>query len=205
MAMKRLLLALVAAFISSAPLAAAESALNICEQELVRAAAMHNVPLGMLYAIGLSETGRGGSLRPYALNIDGRASYEMSKTEALRTFREAQQRGAKFIDIGCMQINHRYHAERFGTLEDMFDPAQNVAYAARFLSELKEREGTWTKAIARYHAGPGNLAAQKTYVCRVIRHMIGSGFGEWTSEARTYCADGKKSDRAQTAEATVEP
>jgi soluble lytic murein transglycosylase-like protein len=203
--MKRRLLALVAAFISSGPLVAAESALNVCEQELVRAAAMHDVPLGMLYAIGLSETGRGGSLRPYALNIDGRASYEMNKTEALRTFREAQQRGAKFIDIGCMQINHRYHAERFGTLEDMFDPAQNVAYAARFLSELKEREGTWTKAIARYHAGPGNLAAQKTYVCRVIRHMIGSGFGEWTSEARAYCADGKKVERARTAEATVEP
>ncbi|MCV4684505.1 hypothetical protein OFB94_32995, partial [Escherichia coli] len=65
---------------------AREALQNICEQELVRAAAMHNVPLGMLYAIGLSETGRNGSLRPYALNIDGRATYEMTKDEALHAF-----------------------------------------------------------------------------------------------------------------------
>jgi soluble lytic murein transglycosylase-like protein len=190
--MKRLI-ALVAASIFSAGLAVAadarEALQNVCEQELVRAAAMHNVPLGMLYAIGLSETGRNGSLRPYALNIDGRATYEMTKDEALHAFKDAQRAGAKFIDIGCMQINHRYHAESFDRLEDMFDPAKNVAYAARFLSELKEREGTWTKAIARYHAGPTNTAAQKTYVCRVIGHMVKSGFGEWTDDARAYCGN----------------
>ena len=67
------------------------------------------------------------------------------------------------------------------------DPAKNVAYAARFLSELKEREGTWTKAVARYHAGPKNLPAQKAYVCRVIGNMVAAGVGEWTSDARAYC------------------
>ncbi|MFN3622628.1 MAG: lytic transglycosylase domain-containing protein [Hyphomicrobium sp.] len=182
--MTRMLIALAAVCICSLP---SRAELNVCEQELVRAAATHNVPLGMLYAIGLSESGRGGQLQPYALNIDGRAAYDLSKPEAMRAFRKAQLGGAKFIDIGCMQINHRYHSERFETLEDMFDPAKNVAYAARFLSELKEREGTWTKAIARYHAGPSNTPAQKAYVCRVIANMVGSGFGEWTSDARSYC------------------
>jgi soluble lytic murein transglycosylase-like protein len=86
-----------------------------------------------------------------------------------------------------MQINHHYHSESFHSLDDMFDPAQNVAYAARFLSELKEREGSWTKAVARYHAGPNNAPAQKTYVCRVIGNMVAVGFGEWTSDARAYC------------------
>ena len=38
---------------------------------MARAAAKHGVPLGMLYAVGLTETGRGASLAPYALNIDG--------------------------------------------------------------------------------------------------------------------------------------
>lgn len=182
--MRRMLIALVAVCIFSG---ASRAELNVCEQELVRAAATHNVPLGMLYAIGLSESGRGGQLQPYALNIDGRAAYDLTKPEALRAFRKAQLGGAKFIDIGCMQINHRYHADRFQTLEDMFDPAKNVAYAAQFLSELKDREGTWTQAIARYHAGAGNASAQKTYVCRVIGNMVSSGFGEWTSDARAYC------------------
>jgi soluble lytic murein transglycosylase-like protein len=161
--------------------------MNVCEREMVRAAAANNVPLGMLYAVGLTESGRSGSLQPYALNIEGRAAYESSKAAALRAFRMAQRSGAKQIDVGCMQINHRYHAENFASLEDMFDPAKNVAYAAHFLSELKEREGSWTTAIARYHAGPNNGPAQKTYVCRVIGNMVEAGFGEWTNDARAYC------------------
>ena len=140
--MRRLLIALASAFIFSGQAAELAAETNACERELVRAAATHNVPLGMLYAIGLSESGRGGSLQPYALNIDGRPAYEPSKPAALRAFRQAKLGGAKLIDVGCMQINHYYHGERFASLEDMFDPAKNVEYAARFLSELKEREGS---------------------------------------------------------------
>lgn len=160
---------------------------NVCERELVRAAARHQVPLSMLYAVGMTESGRSGALEPYALNIEGRAAYEPDKAAALRAFRKARANGAKLIDVGCMQINYHYHSDSFATLEDMFDPAKNVAYAARFLSELKQREGTWTKAIARYHAGPNNLPAQKSYVCRVIHSMVAVGMGEWTNEARRYC------------------
>ena len=50
-----------------------------CEREMARAARTHGVPLGMLYAVGLAETGRGDSLRPYALNIEGRAVYDIDK------------------------------------------------------------------------------------------------------------------------------
>jgi soluble lytic murein transglycosylase-like protein len=185
--MRQLRIALATAFMFSAlPLALAADA-NVCERELVRAAAEHHVPLAMLYAVGMTESGRGGSLAPYALNIEGRGAYEPDKAAALRAFRKAKRSGAKLIDIGCMQINHYYHSDSFDTLEDMFDPAKNVSYAARFLSELKQREGTWTKAIARYHAGPKNLPAQKKYVCRVIGSMVAVGMGEWTNEARSYC------------------
>ena len=69
----------------------------------------------------------------------------------------------------------------------MFDPARNVDYAARFLKELREREGNWTLAVARYNAGPNNNPAQKQYVCRVISNMVASGFGEWTADARNFC------------------
>jgi soluble lytic murein transglycosylase-like protein len=69
----------------------------------------------------------------------------------------------------------------------MFDPARNVDYAARFLKELYRREGTWTLAVARYNAGPKNNPAQKRYVCRVIKNMVATGFGEWTGNARRFC------------------
>ena len=169
-----------------------------CEREMVRASHKHGVPLGMLYAVGLTETGRGDSLRPYALNVDGKAIYELSKPAAVHAFALATKQGAKFIDVGCMQINHRYHGKHFASLDHMLDPAVNVDYAARFLAQLKEREGTWTKAVARYHAGPDNDPAQKRYVCRVISNMVATGFGKWTPESEKFCGvrvvNGKQSN-----------
>ncbi|HXF55719.1 MAG TPA: transglycosylase SLT domain-containing protein [Hyphomicrobiaceae bacterium] len=165
----------------------AEAETNACEREMARAAEKHGVPLGMLYAVGLTETGRGDSLRPYALNIEGRAVYEVGKQEALRRFLQARAAGAKLIDVGCMQINHHYHSRHFASVEEMLDPARNVDYGARFLKELYVREGSWTMAVARYHAGPNNDAAQKKYVCRVIANMVATGFGGWTAEAQRFC------------------
>ena len=63
--------AVALAFMFSAPHAFAQD--NACEREMARAAEKHGVPLGMLYAVGLAETGRGDTLRPYALNVEGRA------------------------------------------------------------------------------------------------------------------------------------
>ena len=106
----------------------------------------------------------------------------------MRQFEKARAAGAKLIDVGCMQINHHFHGAKFASVEELLDPAKNVDYAARFLRELKAREGSWTMAVARYHAGPNNSPAQKKYVCRVVANMAATGFGEWTPEARAFCA-----------------
>jgi hypothetical protein len=42
-------------------------------------------------------------------------------------------------------------------------------------------------AVARYNAGPANPAAQKRYICAVIAHMVESGVGAWTANARAFC------------------
>jgi soluble lytic murein transglycosylase-like protein len=174
-----------AAYTFSLPAAAAGT--NLCERQMAQAAQKHGVPLGVLYAVGLTETGRGDSLRPYALNIEGKSSYDDDKATALRRFAGAQAAGIKLIDVGCMQINHHFHAKQFRSVEQMFEPVANVEYAARFLKELKAREGTWTMAVARYHAGPDNDPAQKRYVCRVIANMVATGFGAWTGRSRAFC------------------
>ena len=69
----------------------------------------------------------------------------------------------------------------------MLDPHKNVDYAARFLKELRKREGSWTLAVARYHAGPNNNPAQKRYVCAVITNMVATGFGAWTAQSQAFC------------------
>lgn len=187
--MVRIILSIVltAGFSFSAISAGPKAHANICEREMARAAELHDVPLGVLYAVGLTETGRGDGLRPYALNIDGQAVYDLKRDQAVAQVKKSRAQGIKLIDVGCMQINHYWHANKFKSLEDMLDPARNVAYAAAFLKQLYIREGSWVMAVARYHAGPNNDAAQKRYVCRVIDNMVVTGFADWTQSARDFC------------------
>ncbi len=182
----RLGAALLAIAVSSAAPAGAEGPL-MCEREMTRAAALNGVPLNVLYSVGLTETGRKGELSPYDMNVDGRDVHSATLAEAMARFARAKARGAKLIDIGCMQINHHWHGADFASLSEMFDPQRNVDYAAKFLKTLRAEEGSWTLAVARYNAGPDNPVAERAYVCAVIRNMIASGFGRWTANASALC------------------
>ncbi|HMN70970.1 MAG TPA: transglycosylase SLT domain-containing protein [Rhodoblastus sp.] len=161
---------------------------NVCERELIVASNRHGVPLGVLYAVGLVESGKDRSLHPFAVDVGGVAHYPASKAQALATVDQAQKSGATPIDIGCMQINLRFHRDRFTSLEEMFDPSKNVRYGAAYLAALHARTGNWTEAVARYHASPANRTAQATYVCAVIRNLVAEGLGAWTTSARTMCS-----------------
>lgn len=160
---------------------------NPCEKEIISAAQTHGVPIGILYSVGLTETGRKGSLQPYALNVAGKAHFPPTKEKARIVFEQAKSKGIKLIDLGCMQINHHYHAQHFSGVDEMLDPTKNVEYAAKFLMQLKSRHQSWTMAVARYHAGPNNNPAQKKYVCRVISNLVATGFGRWTPTAKSFC------------------
>lgn len=95
----------------------------------------------MLYAVGLTESGRKDSLQPHAMNIGGKAYFADGVADALVQFEAARKRGISLIDIGCMQINHHFHGDQFPSVAAMFDPHANVDYAARFLKSLRSREG----------------------------------------------------------------
>ncbi len=160
-----------------------------CEREIQAAAAKYSIPEGILYSVGLTETGRKGSLQPFAMNVEGKPMFFDSEADALRAFVDARRQGAKLIDIGCMQINQHFHGENFSSVQAMFNPRANVEYAARFLSNLRDRHETWTMAVARYHAGPNNDPAQKRYVCRVIANLVATGYGKWTPNAQKFCGE----------------
>ena len=160
---------------------------RLCEAEIARAAQRYNIPVSVLYAIGVTESGRKGSLQAFTLNMAGASWFGASLEEAMGKFAEARARGITLIDVGCMQINHRFHGRHFASLAAMFDPALNIDYAARFLLQLKASQGSWTMAVARYNAGPNNDPAQKRYVCAVIANMVATGFGNWTNNARRFC------------------
>jgi soluble lytic murein transglycosylase-like protein len=178
---------LATAFIFSLLAGGPAAAANACESYIVNAAARYDIPPAILYAVGLTETGRKGSLYPYALNIEGRSVFPRTAAEALIEFDRARSEGKKLIDLGCMQINYHYHGDQFRSPREMLDPAKNVDYAARFLKRLHGEHETWSMAVARYHAGPDNNPAQKRYICRVIANLVATGFGRWTPQARNFC------------------
>jgi soluble lytic murein transglycosylase-like protein len=159
-----------------------------CEPFLARVSKEQQIPLGVLYAVGLTESGNKGKLNPYALNIEGKTVFAASKEDALRTFQLARAEGKKLIDLGCMQVNHFYHGKKFNSPADMLVPEKNIKYAARFLKDLRQEHGSWTMAVARYHASAQNTKAQKRYICSVIGNLVKTGFGAWTPESKSFCS-----------------
>jgi soluble lytic murein transglycosylase-like protein len=174
-------------FISDQAQALSRSDAKICESYLPGIAKAEDVPLGVLYAVGLTETGVKGSLHPYALNVEGRTIITYTQADALREFNKARRQGKKLIDLGCMQVNFHYHGENFNSPAEMMEPEKNIIYAARFLKTLRASEGSWAAAVARYHASPRKPAEQRRYICSVIRNLIASDFGGWTPASRAYC------------------
>ena len=61
----------------------ARASQGICEREIAAAAIKYGVPEGILYSVGLTETGKRGSLQPWALNVEGKAVFAASRDDAV--------------------------------------------------------------------------------------------------------------------------
>ncbi|ABC23348.1 hypothetical protein F11_13085 [Rhodospirillum rubrum F11] len=115
-------------------------------------------PEHMLTAISLVESGRWDrDLRariawPWTVMAEGRGRFFQTKAEALAEVRLLQAKGVANIDVGCMQVNLRYHGGAFDSLEEAIDPAANVAYAASFLRRLFDDTNDWAEAVTAYHS-----------------------------------------------------
>ncbi|MGL4281248.1 MAG: transglycosylase SLT domain-containing protein [Albidovulum sp.] len=129
---------------------------HICDQVAHVAAERTGVPLSVLKAISLTETGRkrGGRFRPWpwTINMEG-AGHWFDSREAARAYVDKEfARGARSFDVGCFQINYKWHGENFSSLDEMFDPMANALYAARLLGQLHAETGHWGKAAGAYHS-----------------------------------------------------
>jgi hypothetical protein len=116
------------------------------------------IPRQLLRAISKIEAGRYHAGKrlimawPWTVMAEGRGRYLSSKAAAIAEVHALQARGVRNIDVGCMQVNLQHHPEAFDSLADAFDPLTNVTYAAGFLKSLAAEEGSWAKAVARYHS-----------------------------------------------------
>ncbi len=180
MLMKSLLISLVVGslyFSSSLPVSSNTPHISaICEQAAQKVASESGVPLDVLRAISLTETGRSkeGELQPWpwTVNMEGVGkwfdTYEEAKAYVDRHF----DRGARSFDVGCFQINYRWHHQAFSSIEQMFEPLANARYAAKFLSELYEEFGSWPRAAGAYHSRTPKYANKYTARFNRIRKKL---------------------------------
>lgn len=146
---------------------------DLCDAAAARAAEATGVPLAVLRAITRAETGRGrdGRLQPWpwTVNMEGAGRWFDSLGAALAHVQAHLDAGARSFDLGCFQINHRWHGEAFASLDEMFDPNANALHAARFLARLHDETGDWTRAAGAYHSRTSELADR--YVAR-FEHIL---------------------------------
>lgn len=159
----------------SAPVAKPQpvTAQNACIRAILAAQKRYDIPNNLLLAIGLQEAGlsRGGKLTvwPWSVNAAGEGKMFESARAAMDWVRQKQAQGVGSIDVGCMQINQRWHPDAFASLPASFDPATNVDYAARFLVGLRQRTGDWMTAAGSYHSF--NTKQRQTYLA-ALKHNV---------------------------------
>ncbi len=128
----------------------------LCRAAAQNAAEKTGVPLPVLLAITLTETGRktDGGLQPWpwAINQAGDGHWFETQEDAVRFAEDQLDLGLRNFDVGCFQVNHRWHSKGFTSTVDMFDPTSNALYAAGFLADLYAEHGDWSLAAAAYHS-----------------------------------------------------
>jgi soluble lytic murein transglycosylase-like protein len=123
----------------------------------------HHIPPMLLRAISIAESGiyhKSSNQQvpwPWAMNVQGKGYYFSTKAQAIAAVRKFQRQGIQSIDVGCMQINLYFHPEAFASLEQAFEPRNNIGYAAQFLRGHYDRNLSWKKAVASYHSERNEL------------------------------------------------
>lgn len=138
--------------LANMPAATAQS----CDLAAMRAAQATGVPEAVLLAIARVESGRTVAGQygpwPWTINQGGKGAWFSTADEAVFHATKALENGLTNIDIGCFQINYRWHGAAFSDLGAMLDPDRNALYAAHYLQELFTQHGDWEGAIGAYHS-----------------------------------------------------
>ncbi len=151
---------------------------DLCQRAIAGSAPTIRPPANLLSAIGRVESGRfdsrDGNVKawPWSINAEGRGYAFNTKAEAIAAVLALQARKIASVDVGCMQVNLMYHPSAFASLDEAFDPAVNVRYAAKFLGELFTETKDWNLAAAFYHSKTPDRAL--SYQRKVLAQLPGA-------------------------------
>lgn len=144
---------------------------RVCSDMVDRTEHQLHLPVRLLHSIALVESGRldpsSGRFAPWpwTINVDGTGYFFEDKATAIAAVQGLEAIGVSSIDIGCLQINLKYHPAAFASLDAAFEPSSNVSYGGRFLFSLYRSMQSWPKATAAYHSMDADRGSD--YVRRV--------------------------------------
>ena len=129
---------------------------NSCEKTIKSIELQTDIPKGLLLGIGKAEAIRKINNKyiiwPWTINHAGKSMFFDTKKQMRKYVFKNLKRNDFNIDVGCMQINIKWHKNNFKKIDDMFEVSPNISYAASFLLQLKKKHGSWDKAIKHYHS-----------------------------------------------------
>jgi hypothetical protein len=137
----------------------------LCRAAVAAAERADGIPAHLLAAISRVESGRRDPITgdwhpwPWTVNAEGQGYFYDTKAQAIAAVRDMQAHGIQSIDVGCGQVNLMHHPDAFASLDQAFDPRVNAAYAGKFLKQLFDQTGDWTKAVAQYHSATPDIGA----------------------------------------------
>lgn len=158
---------------------------TVCRQAVHQTERALRLPTGIMQAISLAESGRWDKTSrshfawPWTVMAHGKGRFYPTKTAAIAAVRKLQASGLKNIDVGCMQVNLKYHPRAFDSLEDAFDPVTNARYAAGLFAKLRKANRSIMRAVAHYHST--TRARNRPYTKKVVRL--------WNQERRRFYAE----------------
>lgn len=138
--------------------AASQDASGLCADAALRASKATAVPYDVLIAISQVETGRNSRPWPWTVNTGGEGHWLESLDAAETLVAGALEQGLTNIDLGCFQLNYRWHAAAFASVAEMLDPDANALYAAEYLAQHYAQSGDWATAAAAYHSATPEYA-----------------------------------------------
>jgi len=190
-----------AAFIASVSLlitaglaASATAMVDECDQAAGVAARKHGIPVDILLAITRVETGRTGqeglSPWPWTVNLEGAGHWFKTEDQARAFVFRHFKKGARSFDVGCFQINYKWHGRAFGSIEEMFDPILGADYAARLLKKFHTELGSWSEAAGAYHSRTPALSRKYSARFDTIRRSLPDAIpaGDMTKQSPSRAA-----------------
>ena len=115
-----------------------------CEKVIETIEDLTDIPKNLLLSIGKSESGRilknnKHVIWPWTVNHAGKSLFFDTKNQMQKYVLKYVKIQDYNLDVGCMQINLKWHKNNFKKISDMFAVEPNVSYAASFLLQLKNK------------------------------------------------------------------